>query len=58
MSGGVPHEDVDDDVKDGQGKDRDVGDVLRVLPEDGLVRKHSLVNQTESEKAHAYQFND
>ena len=58
MSGSVPHENVDDNVEDGQGEDGDVGDMLRVLPEDGLVRKHSLVDQTEREKAHASQFND
>ncbi len=58
MSGSVLHEDVNDDVQDGQGEDGDVGDVLRVFPEDGLVREHSLMDQTEREKAHASQFND
>ena len=44
-------DDEDDDVDDGQAEDDDVGDVLRVLPEDRLVREKSFVNQPDYEEA-------
>jgi hypothetical protein len=40
-------DDEDDDVDDGQTEDDDVGDVLRVPPEDCFVGKETFVNQPE-----------
>ena len=48
----------DDDVDDGQPEDDDVGDVLRVPPEDGFVGKETFVNQPERKEGQARQLHN
>ncbi len=51
-------DDEDDDVDDGQPEDDDVGDVLRVPPEDCFVGKETFVNQPERKEGQARQLHN